>query len=46
MPTNRHCWRLPEVSAMFVCMFEQRACLIINFNANRSLVTDHEVRLW
>jgi len=35
-----------EVNAMFVCVFEQRACLIINFNADRSLVADHEVRLW
>ena len=45
MSTNRHCWRLPEMSAMFVCVFEQRACWIANFNAGQSQVTDQEVRL-
>ena len=45
MSTNRHCWRLPEMSAMFVCVFEQRACWIANFNASQSSVADQEVRL-
>jgi len=26
MSNNRHCWRLLEMGAMFVCMLEQRAC--------------------
>jgi len=33
------------VGAMFVCVFEQRACLIANFNAAQSMVANHEVRL-
>ena len=45
MSNNRHCWRLLEVGAVFVCVFEQRACLIANFNATRSIVANHEVKL-
>jgi len=30
---------------MFVCMFEQRACWIANFNVSQSSVASHEVRL-
>jgi len=33
------------VGAMFVCTFEQRARLIASFNAARSIVASHEVRL-
>jgi len=33
------------VGAVFVCVFEQRACLIANFNAARSIVANHEVKL-
>jgi len=45
MSNNRHYWRLLEVGVVFVCMFEQRACLVANFNAARSIVANHEVRL-
>jgi len=30
---------------MCVCVFEQRACCIANFNAEQSKVANHEVRL-
>jgi len=38
-------WQLLDVGVMFVCVFKQRACLIANFNAARSLVANQEVRL-
>jgi len=40
--SNRHCWRLLDVGAMFVYVFERRACRTANFNAARSIVANHE----
>jgi len=34
------------MGAVFVCVFEQRACLIVSSNACQSQVANHEVRLW
>jgi len=33
------------MGAMFVCVFEQRACLIANFSTGRSRVASYEVGL-
>jgi len=31
---------------MFVCVFEQRAYQVANFNVQQPTVANHEVRLW
>jgi len=44
--SNNHRYRrLLDMGAMFMCVFEQRACLIVTFSIERSRVASHEVGL-